>query len=1615
MRRRRRRPASTPFGVAPGADPGYGAVPEAGQGDPQQTPPQQPGPHQQGQPGQAPPHAHPHDHAGPQAGATPQPPPPDPPFVAEDAEVAEVEGRPVKREVMRAAERDITLLSDDEHLAEAAAERPDIPVPEAPEEEQAAEPDSLEALIDDLVSDEEEVLAEGAAEPATAPDPQPQAPGAGEGLEPDGAQPAPGSAHPQRPAQAAEPQPPAAFGRAEEAQPQAVPSPEPPALAEQPAPAPHTEAPPAEGIAPQLSGEPQAMPSPEPSAAAEQTGPQRPELDPHEELEPIEFAASDPAEEPAEAGDPGSGLEADEELWRHITADDFDSTDEELEPPRLDVDRMQGADEAGGPEQDADAEPKTRSVTAEEVEELMAPQQGIATLTPEQLQEMMAAQGEGVGGPAAEQAEAMAAAQQARPGVASQAAADASEEQERPYVAVRSAVLDGPNPLPLALDFDNDIDEINHALSAFSDLQFGQMGFIRFSLRAYPELKQDAREWLAARRTGVEPVPSDAKSKLFAWVRYGFRRLWFEMMRKPDDKTPPPLKPGQRGDKVKPASEFTTEEKESWKAAERKARDTAHFEVAMRIAVVGPQEEAERQVEEVAAGFEVFATPFQAITWRPGDPYAALLGLMGARQPEELPMALCAEEIAGMAHVPDDQTAPHAVIVKRSHFKQLLPPNPIVVEDKMNPQDGIIPIGEINPGSEDARVVGMYNAQLDQHAVIVGKTGSGKALALDTPIPTPQGLRRMGDLRVGDHVFGVDGRPTRIVGATEVMEGRPCYEVVFSDGERIVADANHLWVTRDAATRRSDSQLGARRRTALPKWLSAVEKLAEGEGLVSQRDAIDAGVPYHAVRDVARHIPPAGIEMRVAEQSYGGTVVTERARLLPLYERAELCRALRRRAFGARRRHLEHRRQPQERTTAELAASVRAPDGRVNHSVDLPQPLQYPERKLPVAPYTLGAWLGDGRSRHGQIATADEEVLEAIRAEGYEVRPAGEQAGKARAYTVLGLKAGLRELGLLRPEAIKRIPEEYFTASEAQRWALLEGLLDTGGGVERGACRFHDTSRELTEDVRRLAFGLGLRPKLSAKPARLDGRTAGRSYTLTFTCSRPLFRVARKRAAQDTAPHVQPRYIVEVNPVSSVPVRCIQVAAEDGMFLAGRTCVPTHNSVFLTWMGFGVAKADYPIVVVDPHGQLSDDILNILLVNCPERVEDIVYCDLSDDQYPVAFNPLDVANRTQITPTVNSVSEMLAGLMNLDASSAPRATLFAKQALTALCFANLALEDPNTKCTLLDVQTFFSNPEFRRLVVEFCDNESVRQNFDPDHGVFEVQGDKEKAGISMPIIRAFSQLGSDDSFSAVFQSPRNKLDLGRLIGQGKIVIIKLARYSHQAQLGEFVGALVLPWMLSSMDDWGRHKDPITGEQKGRGVRVFVDEAPALYGPESSVPKVLAEARKWDLGLISIGQNLGQFPKNVAEALLANTASKFALASDPNVSAQIAKAVAGASNLITPADVAQLPNYHMYCNILLPAPGGGLSASGPFSVRCLPPMEDKLTNEHLRLRDQVIARSREIVTNDIREIRARARTRTNDIMVALNQRLAERIDSEFNPSDGISDGGQAGIDPDGGWY
>lgn len=80
-----------------------------------------------------------------------------------------------------------------------------------------------------------------------------------------------------------------------------------------------------------------------------------------------------------------------------------------------------------------------------------------------------------------------------------------------------------------------------------------------------------------------------------------------------------------------------------------------------------------------------------------------------------------------------------------------------------------------------------------QFVVWCASRNSGKALSLDTKIPTPTGFKTMRDLQIGDFVLDADGNPTQINYVSDIFYNHKCYEIEFEDGEKVISDEDHLW------------------------------------------------------------------------------------------------------------------------------------------------------------------------------------------------------------------------------------------------------------------------------------------------------------------------------------------------------------------------------------------------------------------------------------------------------------------------------------------------------------------------------------------------------------------------------------------------------------------------------------------------------------------------------------------------------------------------------------------------------------------------------------------------------------------------------------------------------
>jgi hypothetical protein len=246
---------------------------------------------------------------------------------------------------------------------------------------------------------------------------------------------------------------------------------------------------------------------------------------------------------------------------------------------------------------------------------------------------------------------------------------------------------------------------------------------------------------------------------------------------------------------------------------------------------------------------------------------------------------------------------------------------------------------------------------------------------------------------------------------------------------------------------------------------------------------------------------------------------------------------------------------------------VEASQLKVGHTIDVPGPIRCPDTELPVDPYVLGYWLGNGKHSSGEITSPDDFVWNEIRRRGYLIGGYDGGDNRCRAHTVIGLKQCLRELGVLNGS--KHIPQVYLRASFEQRLDLLRGLMDSDGTANpfRKSAVFTNTNRTLADGVHALLLSLGQRPCLTKATFTGFGKTV-EGYPTAF---RPLginpFLLPRK--AEKIDPSWGPgrssvRKIVSITKVAAQVTQCISVDSPDHTYLCTENLIPTHNTGFLS-------------------------------------------------------------------------------------------------------------------------------------------------------------------------------------------------------------------------------------------------------------------------------------------------------------------------------------------------------------------------------------------------------------------------------------------------------------------
>lgn len=393
---------------------------------------------------------------------------------------------------------------------------------------------------------------------------------------------------------------------------------------------------------------------------------------------------------------------------------------------------------------------------------------------------------------------------------------------------------------------------------------------------------------------------------------------------------------------------------------------------------------------------------------------------------------------------------------------------------------------------------------LDEHKIAEFSTGEGKAINIDTPIPTPDGWKTAKDIQIGDLVFGSDGKPTKIVGVYPQPEPMEEYLMTFSDGRQVIAAGNHRWAV---YTTWSNTSRAAKNGTTT--IVKTTEQMYE-KGVKCGHDG-DAHRPWRY------RIPIAGAA-------------------------------------------------------------------------------DYPVRDLPLDPYVLGAFLGNGcRSKTKALTLSSKDTYVPNRVASKLSAQLGKSVSADKCHPnnhnwVFRFADGTLVHAYDIDESLtailcetysydKAIPEEYLIASISQRQDLLRGLLDTDGCIDdtnRHRVTYSTTSAALADGITQLVRSLGMAATKRVRPANTQEHANHDEIVLRVLCDnedKPMLfsqpeKLMRAKSAKDAGnsmrKHTDRLPIVSIEKTGKTSeMVCFQVEADDHLFLCGDYII-THNTLACT-------------------------------------------------------------------------------------------------------------------------------------------------------------------------------------------------------------------------------------------------------------------------------------------------------------------------------------------------------------------------------------------------------------------------------------------------------------------
>ncbi len=354
------------------------------------------------------------------------------------------------------------------------------------------------------------------------------------------------------------------------------------------------------------------------------------------------------------------------------------------------------------------------------------------------------------------------------------------------------------------------------------------------------------------------------------------------------------------------------------------------------------------------------------------------------------------------------------------------------------------------------------------------------------------------------------------------------------------------------------------------------------------------------------------------------------------------------------------------------------------------------------------------------------------------------------------------------------------------------------------------------------------------------------------------------------------------------------------MYIIGKT--GTGKSSLIANMALSDIRAGNGIGLLDPHGDLSEDILNRIP---KERINDVVYFNPADLEFPVGFNPLEKVPRDKQHLIVSGIISVFRKIWS--EFWGPRLEHILRYSLFTL------LEYPGS--TLLDLPRLLTDPAFRK---EILTHLSQREILSFWYNEFDKYSAWLRSEAISPILNKVGQFLVNLPLRNIIGQSKSTFDLREITDGKKILVANLAKGKIGEDNTSVLGSLLLTEVWLNMLE--RANMP---EDKRTPYYLYVDEFHSFM--TLSFADILSESRKYGLNMVMANQYLTQLDEKVRDAIFGNVGSIISF----RVGAEDAKYLAKEFSPFTENDFTNLPNYNIYLRLMI----DGVT-SQPFSATTL---------------------------------------------------------------------------------